>query len=140
MYLIMKYDDSGEWCETTPITLTENWKEWHKQSKPKYKYEVYEFRNDGFFLVKDSDGSLESGMAIVRYEKRLGNWENETVIMKFPNRTRDKKIPESMKKHAKEAIEVDDEWLRSCGYVLYDCGRYVYLYTEYDDYIIHNPF
>lgn len=56
-YLIVKCEELNDQYECdayrTPITMTANWKNWCKVKKPKFLFEVYEFVNDNFKLIKE---------------------------------------------------------------------------------------
>ncbi len=56
-YLIMKCEELNDQWETDadriPITMVDDWKKWEKEFKPKWFYEVYEFNNNNFTLIKE---------------------------------------------------------------------------------------
>ena len=56
-YLIMKCEGLIDQWETDaardPITMVDDWKKWEKEFKPKWSYEVYEFNNNNFTLIKE---------------------------------------------------------------------------------------
>ena len=56
-YLIMKCEGLSDQWETDaardPITMVDDWEKWEKEFKPKWSYEVYEFNNNNFTLIKE---------------------------------------------------------------------------------------
>ena len=105
MYLIMKCDELGDQYECDanrePITLVDDWEKWFYDTNPEYRFEVYEFNNDEFTLIKEYDNPMDSGMAF--YYWTAEQMEDEemskpTVIQKWRNANRDTSVPESVKK------------------------------------------
>ena len=141
-YLIVKCEPLGDqWeCDAnrTPITITDDWHTWYNKNNPQYMFEVYEFINQQFQIVKEYDSPMESGMVLISFDMDMP--ENEfNIIEKFPNRTRHDKVPKSVKKYAQNAVEIDNS-LSNCGYILYDHEIIYYAYTEYDDNHISPPY
>ena len=65
LYLIVKcveLDDQWE-CDAkrTPITLTNDWRNWYETEKPKYLFEVYEFTKGNFHRRKEYDQKMKRG-------------------------------------------------------------------------------
>ena len=52
-YLIVKYEplNDGWECDANriPITMVDDWRQWEKDSKPQYDYEVYKLSEDNIF-------------------------------------------------------------------------------------------
>lgn len=139
MYLIMSCDELGDqWecdADRTPITLTENWKEWFKNTKPSYQFEVYEFINNSFSLIKEYDTPMEEGMVFAYY----GEDDEPIILEKFPNTTRKTKVPAHILERAKHGDEYDN-WLSNCGHISWLEDDVLYCYTEYTDNRISSPF
>ena len=140
-YLIIECDELGDQCECDanriPITMTDDWEKWYEKTKPDYYFEVYEFKNNEFVLVKDYETPMEQGMAFVTYE----NYDDEecVIIERFPNVDRDKPMPKALRKRALKGEDFDDS-LRNCGYVSwFEKGKF-YAYTEYYDNHINEPY
>lgn len=140
-YLIIKCDELGDQYECDanriPITMTDDWMEWYKNANPDYCFEVYEFKNNEFILVKDYETSMEQGMAFV-----MCNDDNEnafTIIERFPNFDRNKPMPKALRKRALKGEEFDDS-LCNCGYVSWIEKGKLYAYTEYYDNHISSPY
>lgn len=140
-YLIIKCDELGDQYECDanriPITMTDDWTEWYRNTNPDYYFEVYEFKNNEFTLVKDYETSMEQGMAFVMCND---DDENEfTIIERFPNFDRNKSMPKTLHKRALKGEEFDDS-LRNCGYVSWIEKGKLYAYTEYYDNHISSPY
>lgn len=140
-YLIIKCDELCDQYECDanriPITMTDNWMEWYEKTRPDYCFEVYEFKNNEFILVKDYETSMEQGMVFV-----MCNDDNEnefTIIEKFPNFDRNKSMPKTLHKRALKGEDLDDS-LRNCGYVSWFEKGILYAYTEYYDNRINTPY
>lgn len=140
-YLIIKCDELGDQYECdanrTPITMTDNWMEWYKKTNPDYYFEVYEFKNNEFILVKDYETSMEQGMAFVMFDN--DDEDKFTIIERFPNFDRNKSMPKTLRKRALKGEEFDDS-LRNCGYVSWFEKDTLYAYTEYYDNRINTPY
>lgn len=139
MYLIMKCVELGDqWeCDAyrSPITLVENWEKWFKETKPSYRFEVYEFIDNRFNCVKEYDTPMEEGMVFAYY----GEDDEPIIIEKFPNATRRTKVPKDILARAKRGDEYDNS-LRNCGYISWLEDEVLYCYTEYTDSCISSPF
>ena len=140
-YLIIKCDELGDQYECdanrTPITMTDNWIELYKKTSPDYYFEVYEFKNNEFILVKNYETSMEQGMAFVMFND---DDENEfTIIERFPNFDRNKSMPKTLRKRALKGEDFDDS-LRNCGYVSWFEKGTLYAYTEYYDNRVNTPY
>ena len=139
MYLIMKCEPLGDqWecdADRSPITLTEDWMKWYQATKPDYDFEVYAYVNNTFQCVKSYEAPMEEGMVYAYYDDN----ENPVVIQKFPNRTRNDKVPKSILKRARKGEEYDDS-LRNCGHISWIEGDILYCYTEYSDSHISTPY
>ena len=140
-YLIVKCEELGDQFECdadrTPITMTDDWKKWYNTNKPKYLFEVYEFVNNKFNLVKGYEDSLEFGMCFTYYPDE--NDIEPTNIKKYPNYTRDSAVPKEVLKRFNKGEEQDDS-LESCGYLSWLENDVLYCYTSYYDNIISSPF
>lgn len=140
-YLIVECDELGDQYECdanrVPITMTDNWKEWYEKTKPDYYFEVYEFKDNRFFLVKDYETPMVQGMAFVMYE----NYDDTDclVIKRFPNVDRHQPMPKDLRKRALKGEAFDDS-LRNCGYVSWFEDGHFYAYTEYYDNHINEPY
>ena len=131
-YLIIKCDELGDQYECdanrTPITMTDNWMEWYKKTNPDYCFEVYEFKNNEFILVKDYETSMGQGMVFVMFD---GDDEDEfTIIERFSNFDKNKPIPKTLRKRALKGEDLKDS-LRNYGYVSWIEKGILYAYTEY---------
>lgn len=140
-YLIIKCDELGDQYECdanrTPITMTDNWMEWYKKTSPDYYFEVYEFKNNEFILVKNYETSMEQGMAFVMFDN--DDEDKFTIIERFPNFDRNKSMPKTLRKRALKGEDFDDS-LRNCGYVSWFEKDTLYAYTEYYDNRINTPY
>ena len=140
-YLIIKCDELNDQYECdanrTPITMTDNWMEWYKKTSPDYYFEVYEFKNNEFILVKDYETSMEQGMAFVMFDD--DDEDEFTIIERFPNFDRNKSMPKALRKRALKGEDFDD-CLRNCGYVSWFEKGTLYAYTEYYDNRINTPY
>lgn len=140
-YLIIKCDELGDQYECdanrTPITMTDNWMEWYKKTSPDYYFEVYEFKNNEFILVKNYETSMEQGMAFVMFND--DDEDEFTIIERFPNFDRNKTMPKTLRKRALKGEDFDDS-LRNCGYVSWFEKGTLYAYTEYYDNRINTPY
>ena len=139
-YLIVECDELGDQYECdanrTPVTMTDNWKDWYEKTKPDYYFEVYEFKNNGFVLVKDYETPMEQGMVFVMCDD---DEDKFTVIERFPNVDRNDPMPKALRKRASKGEDLD-ECLLSCGYISWFEKGHLYAYTEYDDNRIHEPY
>ena len=150
MYLIMKCMELGDQYECDadrePITLTEDWKSWIEKTNPDYQFEIYEFQNSEFELIKGYDVPMEEGMALYYWTKEDMEMEDlvyikPTVIQKWENKGRNEKIPQSVlniKKTDCEGAEPTEEEfrieVRSCGGSgWYDENENWWVYGEYFD-------
>lgn len=56
-YLIMKCEPLNDQFECdadrVPISITNDWHNWYNINKPDYMFEVYEFINNEFKIIKD---------------------------------------------------------------------------------------
>lgn len=140
-YLIIKCDELGDQYECdanrTPITMTDNWMEWYEKTSPDYYFEVYEFKDNKFILVKNYETSMEQGMAFVMFDN--DDEDKFTIIERFPNFDRNKPMPKTLRKRALKGEEFDDS-LRNCGYVSWFEKDTLYAYTEYYDNRINTPY
>jgi hypothetical protein len=140
-YLIVECDELGDQYECDanriPITMTDDWKKWYEETKPYYSFEVYEFKDNEFALVKDYETPMEQGMAFVMYE----NYDDVecAFIERFPNVDRYKPMPKDLYERALED-ECFDDSLRTCGYLSWSEGNKFYAYTEYFDNHINPPY
>lgn len=140
-YLIVECEELGDQYECDanriPITMTDDWKDWYKKTKPDYYFEVYEFKNNKFVVVKSYETPMEQGMAFVMYE----NYDDEecVIIERFPNSNRHDPIPEALRKRALKGEDFDDS-LCNCGYVSWFEKGTLYAYTEYYDNRINTPY
>lgn len=140
-YLIIECDELSDQYECdanrTPITMTDDWMEWYKNTNPDYYFEVYEFKDNGFTLVKDYTMPIEQGMVFVMCDD---DDENAfTIIERFPNFDRNKPMPKALRKRALKSEEFDDS-LRNCGHVSWIEKGVLYAYTEYYDNHISSPY
>lgn len=139
MYLIMSCNELGDqWecdADRTPITLTEDWQEWFKNIKPSYQFEVYEFIDNGFSLIKEYDTPMESGMVFAYY----GEDDEPIILEKFPNATRETRVPKDILARARRGEDYDNS-LRNCGHISWLENEILYCYTEYADSRISSPF
>lgn len=140
-YLIVECDELGDQYECDanriPITMTDDWKEWYKNTNPDYYFEVYEFKDNKFILVKNYETSMEQGMAFVMFDN--DDEDKFTIIERFPNFDRNKPMPKTLRKRALKGEEFDDS-LRNCGYVSWFEKDTLYAYTEYYDNRINTPY
>lgn len=140
-YLIMRCEELNDQYECdanrTPITMTDNWMEWYKKTSPDYYFEVYEFKNNEFILVKNYETSMEQGMAFVMFND--DDEDEFTIIERFPNFDRNKSMPKTLRKRALKGEDLDDS-LRNCGYVSWFEKGTLYAYTEYYDNRINTPY
>lgn len=140
-YLIVECDELGDQYECDanriPITMTDDWKEWYKNTNPDYYFEVYEFKDNKFVLVKNYETSMEQGMAFVMFDN--DDEDKFTIIERFPNFDRNKPMPKTLRKRALKGEEFDDS-LRNCGYVSWFEKDTLYAYTEYYDNRINTPY
>lgn len=140
-YLIVECNELGDQYECDanriPITMTDNWKEWYAKANPDYCFEVYEFKNNKFILVKDYETSMEQGMAFVMFND--DDEDEFTIIERFPNFDRNKSMPKTLRKRALKGEDLDDS-LRNCGYVSWFEKGTLYAYTEYYDNRINTPY
>lgn len=141
-YLIMKCEELGDQYECDanriPITMTDDWETWYKKTEPDYCFEVYEFKNNEFILVKDYETSMEQGMAFVMFDDD-DDEDKFTIIERFPNFNRDNPMPKTLRKRALKGEDFDDS-LRNCGYVSWFEKGTLYAYTEYYDNRINTPY
>ena len=140
-YLIVECDELGDQYECDanriPITMTDDWKEWYKNTNPDYYFEVYEFKDNKFILVKNYETSMEQGMAFVMFDN--DDEDKFTIIERFPNFNRDNPMPKTLRKRALKGEDFDDS-LRNCGYVSWFEKGTLYAYTEYYDSRINTPY
>lgn len=140
-YLIVECDELGDQYECDanriPITMTDDWKEWYKNTNPDYYFEVYEFKDNKFVLVKNYETSMEQCMAFVMFDN--DDEDKFTIIERFPNFDRNKPMPKTLRKRALKGKEFDDS-LRNCGYVSWFEKDTLYAYTEYYDNRINTPY
>ena len=133
LYLIVRCDELCDQSECdayrTPITLTGNWDEWFNQAEPDYDFEVYEFTNNDFTRIKEYDSYIEEGMVLAYYD---GEEEKAIPIQKFPNLTRDNKVPAGIMERAKKGKDYNSQ-LIVFGRLTWREGDTVYAYTEYHD-------
>lgn len=140
-YLIMECHELGDqWeCDARriPITLTEDWMAWYEKTNPDYPFEVYEFINEtiGFTCVKEYETPMEEGMVFAYYDDD----DTPIIIKKFPNATRDTKVPADILKRARHGEEYDNS-LRNCGSISWLENGILYCYTEYSDNHVYSPF
>lgn len=139
-YLIMECHELGDqWecdAERTPITLTENWKKWYEDTYPSYPFEVYEFADGKFNLVKEYDAPMEEGMVFAYYDE---DTDEPTVLQRFPGTTRKDKVPKDILTRARKGVEYDNS-LRNCGHISWMEDGVLYCYTEYYDHRICSPY
>lgn len=131
-YLIVKcepLDDQYE-CDADrrPISITNDWQAWWNSNKPDYQFEVYEFINDEFKIVKRYEETMEEGMCLAYYDEDKDKF---VFLKKFPNLTRDDKIPEEVRERMK-GKEIDDS-LSNCGDISWEENEIPVAYTEYSD-------
>lgn len=138
-YLIMKCEELGDqWeceCNRTPITLCENWQEWYKNNKKniRYSFEVYEFKNNKFKLIKKYDEPTEKGMALYYWNKKQDPEKDlPNVIYKYKNRTKKEAVPKECLSFIKKGTDVDNSLL-TCGTISFFIDNKYYVYGEYDD-------
>lgn len=133
LYLIVRCDELDDpWecdADRTPITLTGNWDEWFNQTEPDYDFEVYEFTNNDFTRIKEYDSHIEDGMVFAFYDDEE---EKAIPIQKFPNLTRDSKVPAAIMERARKGEDYDNQ-LESFGSITWHEGDTSYAYTEYYD-------
>lgn len=140
-YLIIECNELGDQYECdanrTPITMTDNWVEWYEKTNPDYYFEVYEFKNNEFVLVKAYDTFMEQGMAFAMFDDEDEN--KFTIIERFPNSDRYDPMPKTLRKRASKGQDLDYS-LYNCGYVSWFEEGHLYAYTEYYDNHIHTPY
>lgn len=140
-YLIMRCEELNDQYECDanriPITMTDDWMEWYKNTNPDYCFEVYEFKDNEFTLVKNYETPMEQGMAFVMFDN--DDEDKFTIIERFPNFDRNKPMPKTLRKRALKGEEFDDS-LRNCGYVSWFEKDTLYAYTEYYDNRINTPY
>lgn len=141
-YLIIKCEELSDQYECdanrTPITMTNDWKEWYKKEKPDYYFEVYEYKNNQFVCVKNYETCMEHGMVFVWYDDSTPEG-TYNVIKRFPDFSRDTPMPMDLYERAFRGEEFDDSLL-NCGYVSWIEEDKYYAYTEYDDNRISSPY
>lgn len=139
MYLIMECRELGDqWecdADRSPVTLTEDWKQWYNETKPFYPFEIYEFVDNKFSCIKDYTTSIEKGMAFVYYTQN----DSPVVIEKFPNRTRNSQVPAHIMKRAKAGDDYEND-LECWGVMSWFENDVMYGYAEYYNNDICNPF
>ena len=138
-YLIMKCETLGDqWecdADRKPVTMTDDWKEWVKSNMVDYDFEVYEFVENSFKLVKSYEEYLEEGMCLAFFDEN----DKGHFITKYPNKTRDNKIPKEIRQRASKGEDYDD-CLSSCGFISWIENGVLYSYTEYADNRVYTPF
>ena len=120
MYLIMKCEElrDGWECDAdrTPITLTEDWEKWFANTMPDYQFEVFEFQNGKFTLVKDYETPIEEGMSLhywTREQWYSTDMGKPTVVEKWEDVGRNDPIPEQVYRLAKDEYEDEEEMRRT---------------------------
>ena len=145
MYLIMSctpLDDQYE-CDANrePIAIVDDWYVWFKINHPSYYFEVYEWIDDEFKIIKTYTDAVEKGMAFYYWDFS----ENENLVMDEPhmiaiwsNRTRKNSIPTIVKTWNRNHTQYNYEnCLKNMGHITWHesenlDGRY-YVYGEYSD-------
>ena len=137
-YLIMKCEELGDqWecdCNRTPITMCEDWQKWYQQNKNiKYDFEVYEFKNNSFELIKKYTTPMEEGMALYYWtEKQNPEKDFPTIIYKYKNYTRKNSIPKECFPFIEKGVDLDNSLL-NCGTITFYIDTNYYVYGEYYD-------
>ena len=139
-YLIIKAQEKmREWYpeenwEDTPVTLCKDWKKWYKENADKidYTFEVWEFKEGKFTCVKTAEDILEKGMALYYWTDDQKDYEKPHIVYKYPNATRDSKIPEECLSFMKKGTDLDN-CLKEYGFIIFAIGNNDYLYGEYED-------
>ena len=137
-YLIMKCEELGDqWecdCNRTPITMCEDWQKWYQQNKNiKYDFQVYEFKNNSFELIKEYTTPMEEGMALYYWtEEQDPEKDSPTIIYKYKNYTRKDSIPKECLPFIEKGTDLDDSLL-NCGIIDFYIDTNYYVYGEYND-------
>lgn len=141
-YLIMKCEELGDqWeCDAarSPITMTDNWKDWYDKTHPDYWFEVYKYdeQEGEFTLIKEYEDTVEEGMTLAYYDD---DSDKAIPIKKFPNLTRYNEVPPEVASRIKEGTDLDNS-LNNCGYISWMEDEVLHCWTEYTDNIIYNCF
>lgn len=140
-YLIMKCEELGDPyecdCDRTPLTMCENWQEWYHENKDtiKYDFEVYEFKNNEFKLIKkyDDDSMKEKGMALYYWTEEQDPEEDlPTIVYEYKNSTRNNPIPKECLPFIEKGTDLDNSLL-GCGTISFFIDDKYYVYGEYWD-------
>ena len=140
-YLIMKCEELGDQyecdCDRTPITICENWQEWYHQNKNiiEYDFEVYEFKNNKFNLIKKyDDNPMEpKGMALYYWTDGQDLTEElPTIVYEYKNSTRKNPIPKECLSFMEKGTDLDNSLL-DCGTISFFIDDKYYVYGEYWD-------
>ena len=131
-YLIMKCEPLNDQYECdanrTPISMTNDWRNWYNVNKPDYMFEVYEFINDEFKIIKDYETPMEFGMCLAYYDEDKDNF---VFLKKFPNLTRKGILPEEVLERVKGKNTYS--YLSRHGYIFWEEKEIPVAYTEYND-------
>jgi hypothetical protein len=134
LYLIIRCDElNDQWecdADRTPVCLTENWKKWFNINNPDYLFEVYEYDNNEFNLIKEYNEAMEEGMAFYYWDE---NNDKACVIEKWPNKNRDDAIPKSVLRFKKFFENNYKLELYGGGSFSYNKDGKTYIYGEYYD-------
>lgn len=142
-YLIMKcepLDDPYE-CDAdrSPITMTNNWKEWYEKTRPDYSFEVYEYKNNSFSRLKEYDAPMEEGMVLIWYDETAEEDDDFNVVRYYPHYDRDMPMPKDLYDRMMKGEEAEN-YLKNEGYASWGEGNKTYIYTEYYDNTICSPY
>lgn len=142
-YLIMKcepLDDAYE-CDAdrSPITMTNDWKEWYEKTHPKYPFEVYEYKNNSFSRLKEYDAPMKEGMVLFWYDETAKDDDDFNVVKYFPHYDRDMPMPKDLYNRMMKGEETEN-CLKNEGYTSWVEGDKTYVYIEYYDNTICSPY
>ena len=145
MYLIIKCEQLNDQFECDadrePITLTEDWKAWYNATSPNYCFEVYEFQNDKFVLVKDFYTPMECGMSLhfwTEEQMKEGEYNTPTVRQKWIGASRNDPMPKEVltlaTQYYEDTVDTMMQELSACGQVGWedDEGNW-WVYGEFHD-------
>ena len=140
MYLIMRCNPLSDQFECDadrkPITMTDDYLEWYNDNEPDYRFEVYEYSEGTFNLVKEYDNPIEEGMALAYFPD---DSDEATVIKAYPGLTRHSIVPNEVMERATKGDDYED-CLYNCGHLSWYENSILHCYVEYEDSFVYNPY